>query len=235
MSELSKRKRRRKVRKIRAVLAVTVLTAGILLSAGIFKHLSASSDVEIKESPVENHQVLETTEKETALQIPSWIDKQIIKKDGKSRRGIKLKEVKDVVIHYVGNPGTTAQQNHDFYAGDDSDVSSHFIVGLDGEIIQCIPLDEHSEASNWRNRDSISIEVCHRDETGEFSKKTYKSLVKLVAWLESVYGLDEEHVIRHYDITEKECPKYFVDHEDEWELFKEKVRDYRIKKYIGNK
>ena len=119
MSELSKRKRRRKVRKIRAVLAVTVLTAGILLLTGIFKHLSASSDVEIKESPVENHQVLETTEKETALQTPSWIDKQIIKKDGKSRRGIKLKEVKDVVIHYVGNPGTTAQQNHDFYAGDD--------------------------------------------------------------------------------------------------------------------
>ncbi len=68
MSELSKRKRRRKVRKIRAVLAVTVLTAGILLLAGIFKHLSASSDVEIAEkSPVENHQVLETTEKETAL------------------------------------------------------------------------------------------------------------------------------------------------------------------------
>ena len=55
-----------------------------------------------------------------------------------------------------------------------------------------------------------------------------------MAWLESVYGLDEENEIRHYDITEKECPKYFVDHEDEWELFKEKVRDYRIKKYTGN-
>ena len=233
MSELGKRKRKRKVRKIRAVLAVAVLTAGILLSAGIFKHLSASPDMETKEAQVENHIIPETSERETALRIPSWIDEQIIDKDGKSRRGIKLKKVKDIVVHYVGNPGTTARQNHDFYAGDDSDVSSHFIVGLDGEIIQCIPLDEHSEASNWRNKDSISIEVCHMDETGKFGKKTYKSLVKLVSWLESVYGLDEEHVIRHYDITEKECPKYFVDHEDEWELFKEKVRDYRIKKYAG--
>lgn len=41
------------------------------------------------------------------------------------------------------------------------------------------------------------------DETGEFGKKTYKSLVKLVAWLESVYGLDEEHVIRLMTLRRK--------------------------------
>ena len=141
------------------------------------------------------------------MERPEWIDDQIIDVDGASRSGEKLGSVKDIVIHYVGNPGSTAQQNHDFYAGNQSNVSSHFVVGLDGEVIQCIPLDEMSAASNWRNNDTISIEVCHPDKSGKFNKKTYKSLVKLTAWLEMACGLNEDHVIRHYDITGKECPR----------------------------
>lgn len=161
------------------------------------------------------------------MERPEWIDDQIIDVDGASRSGEKLDSVKDIVIHYVGNPGSTAQQNHDFYAGNQSNVSSHFVVGLDGKVIQCIPLDEMSAASNWRNNDTISIEVCHPDDTGKFNKKTYKSLVKLVAWLEDQCGLEDGDVIRHYDITGKECPRYFVTHEDAWKKFKQDVADYR--------
>ena len=151
---------------------------------------------------------------------PHWISKQIIPVDGVSRNGEKIIKVNDIVIHYVGNPGSTAQQNRDFYAGSQSNVSSH----LEGEIIQCIPLNEMSAASNWRNNDTISIETCHPDSTGKFTKKTYKSLVKLVAWLEDKCGLTEKHVIRHYDITGKDCPKYFVDYPEKWEDFHKDVK-----------
>lgn len=65
-----------------------------------------------------------------ATQIPDWIDQQIIKVDGDSRRGVYLEGVRDIVIHYVGNPGSTAQQNRDYYANPSSDVSSHFVIGL---------------------------------------------------------------------------------------------------------
>ena len=82
-------------------------------------------------------------------------------------------------------------------SGSQSNVSSHFVVGIEGEIIQCIPLNEMSAASNWRNNDTISIETCHPDSTGKFTNKTYKSLVRLVAWLEDKCGLTEKHVIRH--------------------------------------
>ena len=44
---------------------------------------------------------------------PHWVDKQIIAINGSGRRGEKLSGVTDIAIHYVGNPGTTAQQNHD--------------------------------------------------------------------------------------------------------------------------
>ena len=86
-----------------------------------------------------------------------------------------------------------------------------------------------SAASNWRNNDTISIETCHPDSTGKFTNKTYKSLVRLVAWLEDKCGLTEEHVIRHYDITGKECPRYFVKNNDAWETFKKKVKKQRLK------
>ncbi len=154
-----------------------------------------------------------------ATPIPDWIDQQIIKVDGGSRRGVMLEGVRNIVIHYVGNPGSTAQQNRDYYASRSSEVSSHFVIGLKGEIIQCIPLHEKSSASNHRNKDTISIEVCHPDESGKFTDAAYQSLVKLTAWLLDVSNLDCNDVIRHYDITGKQCPLYFVTHEDAWKQF----------------
>lgn len=158
-----------------------------------------------------------------ATPVPDWIDQQIINIDGDSRRGVYLEGIEDIVIHYVGNPGTTAQQNRDYYENPASEVSSHFVIGLEGEIIQCIPLNEKSSASNHRNRDTISIEVCHPDTSGKFTDTTYESLVELTAWLCQVCGLDSSDVIRHYDITGKQCPRYFVTHEDAWEQFKRDV------------
>lgn len=159
-----------------------------------------------------------------ATPVPEWIDRQIIDVDGTSRRGVQLEGIRNIVIHYVGNPGTTAQQNRDYYDNADSEVSSHFVVGLEGEIIQCIPLHEKSSASNHRNKDTISVEVCHPDATGKFTQEAYDSLVKLTAWLCGVCGLDSGDVIRHYDITAKQCPRYFVTHEDAWQQFKKDVK-----------
>ena len=158
-----------------------------------------------------------------AVPIPDWIDQQIIKVDGDSRRGVYLEGVRDIVIHYVGNPGSTAQQNRDYYANSSSEVSSHFVIGLNGEIIQCIPLHEKSSASNHRNKDTISIEVCHPDESGKFTDASYQSLVKLTVWLCEICDLDSSDIIRHYDITGKQCPLYFVTHENAWERFKKDV------------
>lgn len=213
-----KSKRKIKLRKGRIVIAVIIVAAIVIMSCLVVKRINQNSEAKKVKNLAE-------------IKIPDWIDSQIIDVDGTSRNGYKLKGVKDIVVHYVGNPGTTAQQNHDFYAGNQSNVSSHFVVGLDGEIIQCIPINEWSAASNWRNNDTISIEVCHPDETGKFKKKTYSSLVKLVAWLENVCDIDESHVIRHYDITKKECPRYFVQHEDKWKTFKKNVEKYRLAHY----
>ena len=191
----------------RQLLAIIVLIIVIALVHGIGQRL------------IPEHRVSRLG----GLAAPSWVQQEFIREDGHSRSGKELTAVNDIVIHYVGNPGTTAQANRDFFDSDASNVSSHYVIGLDGEIIQCLPLDERSAASNNRNPDTISLEVCHPDSTGKFNDDTYRSLVKLTAWLCDEAGLSSDHVIRHYDVTGKICPKYFVDYEDAWEQFKSDV------------
>lgn len=48
-------------------------------------------------------------------------------------------------------------------------------------------------------------------------------MVKLTAFLCAKYELNADAVIRHYDVTGKNCPKYFVENEDAWALFKADV------------
>ena len=133
-----------------------------------------------------------------------------------ARHNTRLSDFRGVVIHYVGNPDTTAMGNRNYFNQPTTTVVSHFVVGLDGEVVQCLPLHERSVASNDRNRDTVSIEVCHPDESGKFNAATYASLVRLTAWLCDLGHLDTDAVIRHYDITGKECPLYYVRHPDAW-------------------
>lgn len=148
-----------------------------------------------------------------------------------SRPGYKLKSVKNIVVHYVANPGTTADQNWRNFNNNKPEASAHFIIDLDGSILQCIPLDEVAWAigTDEGNYTSISIECCHPDETGVFNDETYESLVKLVSWLCAKFDLTEKEVKRHYDydrytngiLWHKPCPKYYVENPEKWEAFKE--------------
>ena len=160
--------------------------------------------------------------------LPEYVEEDYIRKNPYSRCGEPLTEINAVVIHYVGNPSTSARANRNYFDGlavsGETYASSHFIVGLEGEVIACVPMTEVAYASNSRNGDTLSIEVCHLDETGEFSPVTYDRVVELTAWLCEAFGLDPQtDVIRHYDVTGKVCPKYYVDHADAWDALRADV------------
>ena len=175
----------------------------------------------------------EKTEKENPLndEIENLVTQKYLTVHEKSRPGYKLEELKNIVIHYVANPGTSALQNWRYFENKNY-VSAHFIIDLDGSIIQCMPLDEVAWAigTTEGNYSTISIECCHPDQTGKFTDATYDSLVKLVSWLCMEFDLSAEQVKRHYDyprtnssgvVWHKSCPIYFVEHPEEWEKFKE--------------
>ena len=216
---MAKRRRRRKRgRKRGRGLLVFSLAALLAVFVGIRLHVRSDTD---------GHE--EKYEDSSSADSAYWygcpeIDAQLLTPNSYSRPQIELKEVNAIVIHYTANPGSTAQENRDYFEGlRDSHVtkaSAHFIVGLKGEVIQLIPTREMAYANNPRNHDTISIECCHPDDTGKFSDRTYASVVKLTAWLCRAKGLSPDEVIRHYDVSGKDCPKYYVEHEDAWEAMK---------------
>ena len=203
--EQSRRKRRVRRRMIRSVLsgllAVLTLAVGILLW--------------LKFRPLPGEGVA----------VPEYVTEDLLPVNRFSRPGIPLERIDGVVIHYVGNPATSAEANRNYFASLSSGTenifaSSHFIVGLEGEVLQCIPLTEIAYASKDRNGDTVSVEVCHPDETGEFSQETYERVVELTAWLCRTFELDPKtEVMRHYDVTGKICPRYYVEHPEAWEQF----------------
>lgn len=202
-SRCSRRFRRRRRRQNGKAVWVVLLALGIL-AAGVYGA--------VREVPRRRVARLER------VTVPDTVEQALLPM-GKARSGQRLADIRGIVIHYVGNPGTTAINNRNYFAREDTEVCSHFVVGLKGEVVQCLPLWERSAASNQRNRDTISIEVCHPADSGKFREDTYASLVQLTAWLCHNAGLTPEAVIRHYDVTGKECPRYYVRHPDAWKTF----------------
>ena len=156
-----------------------------------------------------------------------------------SRPQLALKKVHAIVVHYTANPGVDAVANRNYFNNlpkanerkqKKTYASSHFVIGLDGTIVQCIPLEEMAYASNDRNFDTVSIECCHKKENGKFTAQTQAALIQLCTYLCIKFDLTEENLIRHYDVTGKICPKYFVEHPDAWETFKKDV-GMELKKY----
>ena len=146
-----------------------------------------------------------------------------------SRPGTKLKKIENIFVHYTANRGTSAAQNRSYFANlaesGERSASAHFIIGYEGEIIQCIPLEEEAYAVKGRNDDSVSIECCYLSEDGAFTQSTYNSLIDLLSWLCGEYELSEQDILRHYDEGGKKCPLYYVEHEDEWAFLLEDVAE----------
>ena len=157
------------------------------------------------------------------------INVQLLTVNPYSRPGTETDRITGIVVHYTANPGSTAMDNRNYFESlkdtHETKVSSNFVIGLEGEIVQCVPTWEVAYASNSRNNDTVSIECCHPDESGKFTDATYRSMVQLCAWLCLKFDLDENDVIRHYDVTGKNCPKYFVENEEAFTQFREDIRN----------
>lgn len=220
----TKRKKRRNRRKrydmSRLWMALGLLALVLLVIFGVTRHqkkvATASSDSFVTLSEIDKNK-------------PD-LDVELLTVNPYSRPGSALEKVNGIVIHYTANPGATAIANRNYFENlkdtHTTKASSHFVVGLEGEIVQCIPTAEIAYASNERNSDTISIECCYKNEDGSFEQATYDSVIKLTAWLCAKFGLTSENVIRHYDVTGKLCPLYYVEHEDAWTQLKKDVDSY---------
>jgi N-acetylmuramoyl-L-alanine amidase len=175
------------------------------------------------------------------------IQRELLTVNPFSRPGKNITGIKALVIHWVANAGSTARQNRNYFESlkgqSLSDpaaryASAHFIVGIEGEIIQCIPAEEmayHAGAKKYTpealgrlghypNTCTVGIELCHPEPDGHFSIETLNSATELCGLLCVQAGLNPlADIWRHYDIAGKDCPKWFVERPEEFDEFKRGV------------
>lgn len=217
------RRKKQRTRQLIRHISCCICAVFIILGTLIFITIKSKND-EAKETLMKEISQIKYIQEQPDLDV------QLLTVNEYSRPGIALEKVNGIVVHYTANPGTSAIANRNYFDGlaksHTTHASSHFIIGLDGEIVQCIPCNEIAYASNERNYDTIAIEVCIEGEDGKFNDASYQTLVKLVTWLMGRYDLNSEDVIRHYDVTGKICPKYYVDNPKAWDKFKKDLLDY---------
>ena len=120
--------------------------------------------------------------------------------------------MKYIVIHDTGDPGATAQNEHDYFAGGDREASADYFVDSGG-VIQIIdsPKDYSWHCGDGAgkygvtNANSVGVELCI-DKTGVTTPETWRNGVELAQYLMDLYGVDIDHVVRHYDASRKVCP-----------------------------
>ena len=240
----AERQRRRRRARIRRYIRLTLLSAGILVGIiALTKLLKVPASTAEASTPMEAIDTVQQVGKgientigsgiqglsaETCAAHPDWTE-DFLTVNEYSRPGDPLTEVNNIFVHYTANPGTSAAQNRSYFEqlkdNHERSASAHFIIGYNGEIIQCVPLDEIAYAVQTRNEDSISIECCYKADNGQFTQETYDSLIKLLKWLIDAYDLQTDDILRHYDCGGKKCPIYYTEHEDAWERLKEDVKN----------
>ena len=75
------------------------------------------------------------------------------------------------------------------------------------------------------NRNSLGVEMCSDIVGGKYTitPQTVDRAVELVKYLMAKYGIDVDHVVRHYDVTGKLCPEPWVRDESLWRKFKARL------------
>lgn len=139
---------------------------------------------------------------------------------------------KGITVHYVGNPGSSAEANRNWFenGAGGAHSSAHYIIGLKGEILRIIPEAERAQhagksyakaydkTAKTNNSTYIGIECCHPGADGKFNEATVASLTELCADICRRRGFDPvKNIVRHYDITAKKCPAYYVNDGGAWE------------------
>lgn len=148
-------------------------------------------------------------------------------------KGRNGREIKYIVVHYTAGDGDSAKNNAEYFSRRSVTASAHYFVD-ENEVWQTVNDCDtawHCGGNSYRhpecrNANSIGVEICSRkDADGKyyFMTDAVSNAVRLVRALMDKYGVTADRVLRHYDVTGKNCPAPFVENEGEWEKFKKSL------------
>ena len=150
--------------------------------------------------------------------------------DPSNYRAGRTQPVRYIVMHYTANNGDTARNNCDYYHRVGGlQASAHYFCDEHGamqSVRECDTAWHCGARAYWhpecRNGNSIGIEMCSRkraDGSYYILPETVANAAALAREIMQRYGIDTEHVLRHYDVTGKRCPMPWVDDPAQWTAF----------------
>ena len=170
------------------------------------------------------------------------ITEKLLTKNKYSRPGKALSKILGIVVHYVDVNNQKPEQTVAYFeqlknGTNETYASAHYVIGTDGNGIHCIPDVEvayHCGSKQYKpgitdrlgkypNYTTIGVEMCHTKDG--FTEETLETTANLVAQLLAEHDLGVENLYRHFDITGKICPKFFVEDEAKWTAFKARVNE----------
>lgn len=152
--------------------------------------------------------------------------------DPSNYRAGRTQPVRYIVMHYTANNGDTAKNNCDYYHRVGGlQASAHYFCdeyGAMQSVRECDTAWHCGARAYWhpecRNANSIGIEMCSRkraDGSYYILPETVVNAAALAREIMQRYGIDTDHVLRHYDVTGKRCPMPWVDDPAQWTAFKD--------------
>ena len=150
--------------------------------------------------------------------------------DPSNYRAGRTQPVRYIVMHYTANNGDTAKNNCDYYHRVGGlQASAHYFCDEHGamqSVRECDTAWHCGARAYWhpecRNANSIGIEMCSRkraDGSYYIKPETVANAAALAREIMQRYGIDTDHVLRHYDVTGKRCPMPWVDDPAQWTAF----------------
>lgn len=143
-------------------------------------------------------------------------------------------QIEYIVIHYTSNLGDTAKNNADYFAREvlKNPASAHFFVD-ESEVWNSVPvwrIAYHCGAKTYkhphcRNTNSLGVEICMLDKHAVIRKDAIRNAAGLVRELMTKYDIDADHVIRHWDVTGKDCPAPMMNDPALWEQFLDMLKE----------
>lgn len=166
---------------------------------------------------------------------------KLLANSGNYTRG-RTRSVKYIVVHYTANNGDTAKGNCNYFSTGGRNASAHYFVDENG-IYQSVADNDTAWAvgtkanlyvhADCRNNNSISVEMCSRkDGSGKYYIKedTISNAVELVKELMIKHNVTISNVLRHYDVTGKNCPEPFVRDISQWTTFIKRLEEKEMDK-----
>lgn len=173
------------------------------------------------------------------IKMFNWDDVQYIpcKETNYKADGRISSDIKYLVIHYTANNGDTAENNAIYFSRETVKASAHFFVSRKS-VYQSVLLTDTAwhcgtskeyKHSECRNTNSIGIELCSWfDPNGGyyyFDNDTMNTAAELTKYLMTRYNIPLKNVLRHYDVTGKNCPAPFVKFPEQWDKFRKMLLD----------